>query len=46
MRWRPTSGASAAPACRTYREEFLDELTDEMRDTFAARTAYLALRAS
>jgi hypothetical protein len=29
----------------TYREEFLDEVTGDMRLTFAARTAYLALRA-
>ena len=29
----------------TYREEFLDEVTDDMRETFAARTEYLALRA-
>lgn len=28
----------------TYREEFLVEVTDDMRDTFAARTEYLALR--
>jgi hypothetical protein len=26
----------------TYREEFLDEITTELRDTFAARTQYLA----
>jgi hypothetical protein len=30
----------------TYREEFLDELTTEMRDTFAARAEYLESRAS
>jgi hypothetical protein len=29
----------------TYRAEFLDELTREMRDTFKARADYLALRA-
>jgi small neutral amino acid transporter SnatA (MarC family) len=29
----------------TYREEFLDELTDEMRDSFAARAGYRAARA-
>jgi hypothetical protein len=29
----------------TYREEFLDEVTGDMRLTFAARTEYLALRA-
>ncbi|HVE69075.1 MAG TPA: hypothetical protein VNB64_10885, partial [Solirubrobacteraceae bacterium] len=29
----------------TYREEFLEELTGEMRATFAARTRYLSLRA-
>jgi len=29
----------------TYREEFLDEVTGDMRLTFEARTAYLALRA-
>lgn len=29
----------------TYREEFLDELTDQMRATFRARAEYLALRA-
>ncbi|MDX6698241.1 MAG: hypothetical protein QOE65_1638 [Solirubrobacteraceae bacterium] len=28
----------------TYREEFLEEVTGEMRDTFAARARYLALR--
>jgi hypothetical protein len=28
----------------TYREEFLDELTGEMRETFAARSRYLRLR--
>jgi hypothetical protein len=28
-----------------YREEFLDEVTDQMRATFSARAAYLALRA-
>lgn len=28
-----------------YREEFLDEITDQMRATFAARAEYLALRA-
>jgi hypothetical protein len=28
----------------TYREEFLDELTDEMRETFKARAAYLTAR--
>jgi hypothetical protein len=28
----------------TYREEFLDEVTGDMRLTFAARTEYLALR--
>lgn len=26
----------------TYREEFLEEITGEMRETFAARVAYLA----
>jgi len=26
----------------TYREEFLDEITTELRDTFAARREYLA----
>jgi small neutral amino acid transporter SnatA (MarC family) len=30
----------------TYREEFLDELTDEMRDSFAARAEYRAARAA
>jgi hypothetical protein len=30
----------------TYREEFLAELTSEMRDSFRARTEYLRLRAS
>ena len=30
----------------TYRDEFLDEMTDEMRDTFAARAEYLSSRAS
>lgn len=29
----------------TYREEFLDELTAQMRATFRARAEYLALRA-
>jgi hypothetical protein len=29
----------------TYREEFLDEVTGEMRETFAARSRYLVLRA-
>ena len=29
----------------TYREEFLDEVTGDMRETFAARSRYLALRA-
>lgn len=29
----------------TYREEFLDEVTGELRDTFRARAAYLSLRA-
>jgi hypothetical protein len=29
----------------TYRKEFLEELTDEMRETFTARGEYLALRA-
>ena len=28
----------------TYREEFLEELTDEMRTSFKARTEYLRLR--
>jgi hypothetical protein len=28
----------------TYREEFLDGLTDEMREVFKARTEYLRLR--
>jgi hypothetical protein len=28
----------------TYREEFLEELTDEMEVSFKARTAYLDLR--
>jgi hypothetical protein len=28
----------------TYREEFLEEVTSEMRDTFTARAEYLALR--
>ena len=28
----------------TYREEFLDELTGDMRDTFRARAEYLRLR--
>ena len=28
----------------TYREEFLEELTDEMRTSFKARTEYLTLR--
>ncbi len=28
----------------TYRDEFLHEVTDEMRETFAARTRYLQLR--
>jgi len=30
----------------TYREEFLDELTTEMRTTFKARAEYLRLRAA
>ena len=30
----------------TYREEFLDELTDEMRTTFRKRSEYLAARAA
>lgn len=30
----------------SYREEFLDELTEQMGQTFAARSAYLALRAA
>lgn len=30
----------------SYREEFLDELTGQMRETFAARAEYLALRRS
>ncbi len=30
----------------TYREEFLGEITEEMRATFAARAEYLALRAA
>ncbi len=30
----------------TYRAEFLDDLTDEMRDTFAARSEYLRARAA
>ena len=30
----------------TYREEFLDEVTGDMRETFAARSRYLALRAT
>jgi hypothetical protein len=30
----------------TYRDEFLHEVTDEMRATFASRAEYLALRAS
>ena len=30
----------------TYREEFLDELTGEMRQTFRARAEYLRLRAA
>ena len=29
----------------TYREEFLDEVTGDMRETFADRSRYLALRA-
>lgn len=29
-----------------YREEFLDEITEQMRTTFAARSEYLALRAA
>jgi hypothetical protein len=29
----------------TYREEFLDEVTGDMRATFAERSRYLALRA-
>jgi hypothetical protein len=29
-----------------YREEFLDEITAQMRETFVARAEYLALRAS
>jgi hypothetical protein len=29
----------------TYRDEFLDEVTGDMRETFAARSEYLALRA-
>jgi len=29
-----------------YREEFLDEITAQMRETFAARAAYLELRGS
>jgi hypothetical protein len=42
------------PPCRTarstnadvYRREFLGELTDEMRESFAERAAYLKLLAS
>ena len=30
----------------TYREEFLDEVTGDMRATFAARSRYLGLRAT
>ena len=30
----------------TYREEFLDDLTDDMRSTFTERAKYLAARAS
>ena len=30
----------------TYREEFLDELTEEMRTTFREREEYLAARAA
>ena len=30
----------------TYREEFLEELTDEMRTSFKARADYLRLRAA
>ena len=30
----------------TYRAEFVDELTDEMREIFAERAAYLRLRAA
>jgi hypothetical protein len=30
----------------TYRQEFLEELTDDLRETFAARARYLELRAS
>jgi preprotein translocase subunit SecD len=28
----------------TYRDEFVDELTDQMRETFAIRAEYLELR--
>jgi len=28
----------------TYREEFLDEITGEMQETFRARAEYLGLR--
>jgi hypothetical protein len=30
----------------TYRDEFVAELTDQMRSTFAVRTEYLGLRTS
>jgi hypothetical protein len=30
----------------TYREEFLEELTDEMRTSFKARAEYLRLRSA
>ena len=50
--WRPRSRrfsglyyAIAVLVDPTYREEFLDEVTGDMRLTFAARTEYLALRA-
>ena len=37
---------AAVDELTAYRDEFHDEVTDEMRETFAARAAYLRLRAS
>ena len=42
---RAFAGPYYAIADSTYREEFLDEPTDEMRDSVAARAEYRAARA-
>jgi hypothetical protein len=42
---RAFAGPYYAIADSTYREEFLDELTDEMRDSVAARAEFRAARA-